>query len=196
MSFWNTNTSSSSPARSPSRVAAVTLGFIAVLYLAWTGAWLLLPVVESRLGWPSTADERTLYWITMRVLLWIVPSLFVFRYAGIRVGDAMRGDGARPAIVWGGGAGLLIGAEAVLRKWLLAQPYSLSPSWTLLSVVVIAPFVEEFVFRGAVLGGLMHRYSFAVANVIASLLFVGAHVPGWYFSGVIAHSLNNFFSVL
>ena len=222
--------SQSGPA--PSGVVATVIGFVAALYLAWTGAWLILPMMETGWGWPTTADERTFYWTMMRVLLWIAPSWLVFRYTGFSVRKAMRGDGVGPALMWGVGAGFLIGVEAIVRKWLLSQPYSLPFSWTLVSVVFVVPIVEEFVFRGVVMGGLMRRYRFAVANVISSLLFVGAHVPGWYFSGVlserllqpiggaasifvlglifgfvvrqsrslaagmIAHGLNNFFSVL
>lgn len=176
--------------RKPSNVVAVTLGFVAALYLAWTGAWLLLPLLESGIGWPATSDGRTLYWTVMKALLWVAPAVLVFRYAGINVGKATRGDGIRPALVWGVGAGLLIGLEAVVRKWLGNEPFSLTLDWAFLNVVLIAPFVEEFVFRGAVMGGLMKRYRFGVANAVSSLLFVGAHVPGWHFSGVLMDRLT------
>ena len=86
--------------------------------------------------------------------------------------------------------GALIGAEAVVRKWLGDQPYSLTLNWTFVNVVLIAPFVEEFIFRGAVLGGLLTSHRFGVANVIASLLFVGAHFPGWYFTGVLIERVS------
>lgn len=173
-----------------SNVVAVTLGFVAALYLAWTGAWLLLPILESGLGWPVTSNGQFLYWTIMKALLWVAPAVLVFRYAGIPVGKAMRGDGIRPVLVWGLGAGLLISVEAVVRKLLGNQPFSLMLDWTLVNVVLIAPLVEEFVFRGAVMGGLMKRYRFSVANAVSSLLFVGAHVPGWYFSGVLMDRLT------
>jgi membrane protease YdiL (CAAX protease family) len=48
---------------------------------------------------------------------------------------------------------------------------------------VIAPLFEEFMFRGAVLGALLERYRFAVANVLTAALFLGLHLPGWYFQG-------------
>lgn len=191
MQLWTAeNASTSVTARPKSNVAAVTFGFVAALYLAWTGAWLLLPILENGIGWPATSNDRTLYWTIMKALLWIVPGIFVFRHAGIKIGAAMRGDGVRAALLWGVGAGLLIGLEAVTRKLLGNQPFSIAFDWTFVNVVLIAPFVEEFVFRGAVLGGLMQRYRFAVANVIASLLFVGAHVPGWHFSGVLMERLT------
>lgn len=177
------------PARPKSNVVAVTFAYVAALYLTWTGAWLLLPLVEERLAWPVTSNERTAYWTIMRVFLWTVPGMFAFRHIGISLGKAMRGDGVRTTLIWGVGAGLLIGAEAVVRKWLGGQPFSLTFDWPFVSVVLIAPIVEEFVFRGFVLGGLMQRYRFAGANVIASVLFVGAHVPGWYFSGVLMERL-------
>jgi len=168
----------------------MTLGFVCALYLAWTGAWILMAKLQTHFGWPSTSDAQTLYWVAMKLVLWIVPAIFVLRSLGMRVGDAMRGNGIASALLWGVGVGVLIGAEAVVRKWLGHQPYSFALSWPMVNVVLVAPIVEELVFRGAVLGGLTRRYRFGVANVIASLLFVGAHVPGWYFTGTLVQNLT------
>lgn len=42
-------------------------------------------------------------------------------------------------------------------------------------VVVLAPFVEELVFRGLVLRALMRRFGFAIAAIVSSALFGLAH---------------------
>jgi|GEM_PF-347271 len=177
-------------APSGTSVVIATLGFVAALYIAWTGAWLLLPLLEHGLGWPATSADRTLYWTIMRAMLWVAPAALVFGYAQINVGEAMRGDGICPAVVWGSGAGLLIGATAVVEKVFSGGSFSLTLDSTFLSVVFIVPVVEELVFRGAVMGALMKRYRFAAANVLTSLLFVGAHVPGWHFLGVLGERLT------
>lgn len=189
--LWTGDGSPGTPSSRPeTRIVVVTLGFVAALCLAWTGAWLLVAVLEERFGWPASNDARTLYWTVLRALLWVLPGTWLFRYSGIRVGEALRGNGVRSVLLWGVGAGALIGAEVVIRKWLGGQPYSLTFSWSLVSVVVVAPFAEEFVFRGSVLGSLLRRYPFGIANILASLLFVVAYLPGWYFTGVLTERLT------
>src|SRR5690606_28714346 len=127
---------SPSSRRRPSAVV-VTIGFVVALYLAWTGAWILLALLEGRIGWPASSDDRTLYWILLKVLLWILPGILIFRYTGVRIGEAFRGNGARSALLWGAGAGLLIGFEVVVRKWIGHQPYRLTFNWSLVNVVLI-----------------------------------------------------------
>lgn len=176
--------------RRETRVVIATFGFVVVLYLAWAGAWMLVTMLGEYVGWPTTNDARTFYWIALKVILWILPAILIFRYSCIEIGEAIRGDGIRSILLWGVGAGVLIGVELVIRKWLGQQSYSFSFSWTMVNVVLISPIVEEFVFRGAVLGSLLKQYRFGIANVIASLLFVGAHVPGWYFTGALIENLT------
>lgn len=171
-------------------VVLVTLGFVAALYLTWTGAWVLLEFFQARGGWLATGAGQAVYWTSLKVVLWILPAFYVMRYAGVDLVAAFKGNGIRPILLWGVGAGLLIGAEVIVRKWLGQQPYVVAFSWPFVNAVIIAPIVEEIVFRGAVLFGLMKRYRFHMANVIASLLFVGAHLPGWHFSGVLIQNLT------
>ncbi|MGL4773218.1 MAG: lysostaphin resistance A-like protein [Clostridium sp.] len=46
----------------------------------------------------------------------------------------------------------------------------------ILSAVVVAPIIEEIIFRGVVLGGLLNRYSPKKAIIISSLLFALMHM--------------------
>jgi membrane protease YdiL (CAAX protease family) len=62
-------------------------------------------------------------------------------------------------------------------------------SFSLLNVIIIAPTLEEFLMRGAILGNLQRRYPFWTANIITSLMFVVLHMPGWYFMGVMVDNL-------
>src|SRR5690606_35574301 len=45
--------------------------------------------------------------------------------------------------------------------------------------LLISPWLEEILFRGMVLKELAARMPGSAANLIASLLFVGVHLPYW-----------------
>jgi membrane protease YdiL (CAAX protease family) len=50
--------------------------------------------------------------------------------------------------------------------------------------VTIAPLVEELMFRGFALRVLTDaRRPFWLANTAAAAMFLGLHLPGWYFAG-------------
>lgn len=80
-------------------------------------------------------------------------------------------------------------------------------------VAIFAPLVEEFIFRGVIMRGLLRKYSPFFAIVFSAILFAGYHLNPWQFSvaiylgiflawlryktrniwlPVLAHSLNNF----
>lgn len=82
--------------------------------------------------------------------------------------------------------------------------------------VIIAPFTEEFLFRGFLLTGFLGRYSIPSAVILSSLLFAAFHINPWQFFGAFfigillawfyvttgslilalyGHALNNFFSL-
>jgi len=195
-------------------------------------AWLLAQALMAHCGWLTTNGGRTGYWTAMKVLLWVLPSVFLIRYSGRSVRETICGGSIRSALVWGVGVGLLIGMETIGRKCLSGRDVSINVSWGFLNATVIAPIVEELTFRGAVLGSLMQRYRFSTANTATAFLFLCSHFPGWCFqgtlrdnlvqpfggavsvfllgwvfgyvvlksksvaAGVLAHSINNFFSQL
>lgn len=217
---------------SSSKIVGVCLAAVATLYLSWTVAWLLAGALMEHSDWLTTDGGRTGYWTLMKALLWVLPSVLLIRYSGRTVRQTVSTGSIRTTLAWGVGVGLLIGLEVLVRKYLAHQALSVSPSWGLLNATMIAPIVEEFTFRGAIMGSLMRRYRFAIANTATALLFLFSHFPGWYFqgtlwdyiahpiggagsvfllgwifgfvvhrsnsvtAGVIAHSVNNFFSQL
>jgi membrane protease YdiL (CAAX protease family) len=97
---------------------------------------------------------------------------------------------------------------------------------SVLSTSILIGFIEEIPFRGFIFQKLGAIYPFWVANLLSSWLFVGIHLPGWItrhllisadvvtifligvvlaavfyyakslWSSIIAHSLNDFFSVV
>lgn len=55
------------------------------------------------------------------------------------------------------------------------ESMSLNPVYLLLTVCVFAPFVEEFIYRGLFLNGLLKKYSPKVAITLSALIFAIAH---------------------
>ena len=150
--------------------------FAITLYAGWTGAWLLERSLEPRQPWLTTNAGSFAYWTAMKLLVWVAPALALFRPPVFAV--------RRPALIWGGGAGLLAGLMALMGKIIGHQPlFHSTLSWALVNAVIVSPVVEEVAFRGALLPYFLERHRFAVANSITALLFVGAHLPGWYFQG-------------
>lgn len=91
------------------------------------------------------------------------------------------------------------------------------PLAAFISIVLVAPFFEEILFRGVILKELAKRYSISKAIIVSSLLFALIHMNPHqgvlaFFSGIVlgviyyktkslvlsifAHSLNNLFSVI
>ncbi len=91
-----------------------------------------------------------------------------------------------------------------------------SPIYLIITAVVMAPILEEIIFRGIVLDGLLKNYSPVKAILISSLLFAAIHLNPWQFVtafigglfigwvyyrtrnlayAIIIHAANNLFAV-
>ena len=165
-------------AKTPNRVAFWTCMLAGLLTLGWIAAWMLRDELARR-SVLETRGEEFLYWNVLRLLWWVLPSVSLMRYAGRSVREAFVFS--RETVLWGLTLGLLLGVDAWLQK--IFSGRTLLPSelsWSLVSAVVIAPVVEELAFRAAMLGNLLLRFRFAVANTLAAFFFLLAHLPGWY----------------
>jgi membrane protease YdiL (CAAX protease family) len=178
------------PGKKP--LAGIALLYFCMFFAAWVGAWVLYLRLKGMGVLPETDFAHFLYWTAARVLLWVLTSLALLRLSGKRFRDALCPQGIKPALIWGGGAGILIGIVSVLTRVATHQPFlTITWGWPLLTVVIIAPVVEEVTFRGALMGALESRFSFAVSNLISGVLFLLIHFPGWFFSGVLPQNLRN-----
>jgi membrane protease YdiL (CAAX protease family) len=120
----------------------------------------------------------------MKLLLWVIPAILIIRATERTVGDVFALQRVRQIILWGVGIGLLLLITVIATKAFSGKPIvSSSLGWPMVNAVVVAPIVEEITFRGAILGSLRRQYRFALANTVTAVLFVGAHLPGWYFQG-------------
>lgn len=168
-----------------------TVVFVSFLYVAWIGAWLLERWLERRVGCLGTIGERSAYWLAMKLLIWILPAVMIMRLSGRSFWSVMRFDRLRSIVVWGGGIGLILGSLTIAAKLLGHQPLLASHwGWSFFSGVFVSPIVEEITFRGAILGALNQRFRFATANLITGALFLGIHLPGWFFQGCLATNLK------
>lgn len=167
-----------------------TLCFVGFLYLAWIGAWLLERTLEPTVALLATSGGRFTYWTIMKLLLWILPAAVLLRTSGRPLRDTLGLGRVRAVLVWGGGIGLLFAACGLITRAVAHQPlFALQLGWPFLGGVIVAPVVEEFTFRGAVLQTSLARYRFIVANTLTALFFLGIHVPGWYFQGRLSDML-------
>jgi membrane protease YdiL (CAAX protease family) len=140
--------------------------------------------LEHRIAWMASGGGRLAYWTVMKLLLWVIPAMMLLRSSGHRLRDVLGLGRVRSILVWGGGIGLLFAAVALVTKAITHRPlFAPQLGWPFLGGVIVAPIVEEFTFRGAVLRTLLARYRFLVANTLTALFFVGIHLPGWYFQG-------------
>jgi len=170
--------------RPQSRIVLRTVALVVTVYLAWIGAHLAKGLLDDHVAWLTTSGGGFAYWTTAKVLLWIVPSLWLILASGRKLHDAFGLSHLRRAILWGSSVGLALALITTAAKAVQHQPlFDRSLDWGFVNAVVIAPLFEEFMFRAAVLGALMQRYRFAAANVVTALLFLGLHLPGWYFQG-------------
>jgi uncharacterized protein len=166
----------------PRTVWKQPFAYFAWLIPAWIGAWL----VHDRTSvaqWSPAAEVG--YWTAAKLLVWMLPLLFVVRqHARGRVREYLSlvrpSAGVRVGLV----IGLTFAALAATLDWFTKTHHWPALTMGLLSALTVAPLFEEVMFRGFALQALEDRgHGFWSANAIAALMFLGLHVPGWYFMG-------------
>jgi len=61
------------------KIAPITIFSILLIYVAWIGAWIIEQTIESHSVLLSTSRSRFFYWLGMKLLLWVLPALFIIR---------------------------------------------------------------------------------------------------------------------
>jgi membrane protease YdiL (CAAX protease family) len=155
--------------------------YYVLLLVTWTGAWLLYESTNLR---NLSEGGAVAYWTAAKMILWIAPILLNVAFVMKRpVADYLRltepGRGMRIGLAIGAVLVALLASVDIFVKT-FGWP---SPAWGLLTALVIAPLFEELMFRGFVLRALQESgYGFWPANAVAALMFLGLHLPGWYFT--------------
>lgn len=156
----------------------------AFLMVLWVAAWVLKLAITGHMAFFATPGGNFLYWTLAKVLIWILPSLWLVRRSGRKVRSLFHFHLWRKYIPWGcaiGGFLVALNAAGHFMKRIPLLPSELT--FPLINVIVIAPVFEEFTMRGAIYTALRERHSFLLANSVTALLFVLLHCPGWYFMG-------------
>lgn len=187
--------------RSTSDRSRALLGLIAIMFTLWT-LWstAVLPYLPH-----ATGPAHTVQSIFVRVALWVVPSaVYLWKYKGGRAFVDI-GLGPPPSIERGLAATSLVMVAALAVSVDVSRKLNvqLAEVWVELwrrgaFEGFQTPFFEELVFRGVIfsellsLSGLSQQarlLPFAtrikrawLANLGASLVFVGMHWPWWIFT--------------
>jgi uncharacterized protein len=161
------------------------VAYLVFFYLAWTFAW-----VHGAYPWATQVIGNTtlLYALinfAFRVGIWVLPVFAYLRYVD-RV-DAFEYLQLKQHWKRGIVVGLVLSVVNVIGT---AARLGM-PDWrhayitwnSVLGTSMLVGVFEEIPFRGFVLRKLQERFDFWTATAISSLLFVGAHVPGWMMLG-------------
>jgi len=141
--------------------------------LAWCGAWEIARAVGPR-GEPG----ETLWWIGVKLLVWVAPALWLARRDGLGLGFARP----RWAVVAVWAAGVVV-ALAVRATWFGTRWVPPSLELSLFNALVVSPLVEELVFRGYLMPRLARAWTPHTANLAAAFAFAAAHLPGRIYQG-------------
>jgi uncharacterized protein len=155
------------------------VAYLVLFYAAWIG-WVYWVYPRLR-----DLGETTLVYavanITLRLVIWVVP---VFLY--LKMIDHTRPlDYLKLRQHWK--RGVLIGLSVTVINLLLSivrfgMPHikSHSITWnTILSTSLLIGFIEEITYRGFIFQKLQEIFSFWIATLLSSILFLLVHIPGW-----------------
>jgi uncharacterized protein len=146
--------------------------FAFALYGAVLTLWVLRLVLFNPLQNQPIQPWSQLFGIALKLAFFVVPALAFVPRSSVQ----------RPArgLVIGFGLGLAYFGVSLLFRALTGNPRidasALTGWW---SQALGAAVPEELLFRGALLPLLARHHPFWRANLIASVMFLGIHVPGW-----------------
>ncbi len=162
--------------------AGAAIAYAIALLLCWTAAWPISTWLQGQSPFFAQPFGNFLYWLVLRILLWVLPSLWLIRRMGRPLREIVGLAHDRSILLWGGLAGIIWGGKTVFYRLFVGLPlHPIVWDWSFVTAVIYVPFVEELAFRGAILCALQARFRFWAANLIAGALFLAIHLPGWYF---------------
>jgi membrane protease YdiL (CAAX protease family) len=153
-----------------------------LLLTVWVGAWLAFGALGIA---AQSSAAQFVYWTAAKLLVWILPVFLIVRLGRheaavtyLSLENVKRG--LRVGVLFG----VALAAVSLLADVATKHFGWPSAGFALVNVLLIAPVFEEIVFRGFFLRELQDaRIAFWPANIIAALMFLGLHFPGWYFVG-------------
>jgi len=122
----------------------------------------------------------------MKLLVWILPAILYIQFIKQQsiLNYLYLNKNIKAGIIWGLAVGTIFALISNIGH-LFGIPSSFK-QWDIVAInaVIVAPFVEEIVFRGVVFQELQEiGLSFNKSNIITALLFLIVHIIGWGFMG-------------
>jgi membrane protease YdiL (CAAX protease family) len=161
------------------------VGYLAFFYLAWTFVWVygVYPWANTSIG--DATLSYALINIVFRLLIWVLPVFGYLRYIdNVNVLDYLR-----LKQYWR--RGVIVGLTLSVINFLGTMARVGPPAWSsahitwnsVLGTSILVGVFEEIPFRGFVMRKLQERFDFVTSMGVSSILFVGAHIPGWIMLG-------------
>ena len=166
---------------------------ITLFIICFFAVWALRATYFYAIDESITSDAlRTVYSSAVKLLFWAAP-VFGFAY-WIRHSSPLRylGLSAVPSarqwlwalVIIGLFLGTIVGLEVTVgRKILSFSSFSSSITLPGVLITIVSPLIEEILFRGLLLKELSSHLPRWGANLLASLLFAGIHLPFWLSHG-------------
>lgn len=174
------------------KALAPFIGYLVFFYLAWTLVWVygVYPWATKALG--DATFTYAIVSIVCRLLIWVLPVFSYLHYIdNVDVFEYLKLKHSwKRAIV--------IGLTLSVINFLGTMMRVGVPDWSsahltwnsVLGTSILVGVFEEIPFRGFILQKLQERFEFVTSLVISSLLFCGAHIPGWIMHGSLrAHNV-------
>ena len=157
------------------------LAYLALFYLAWTIVWVngVYPLANVAIGNATLAFA--LIDFVCRLAIWVLPVFAYLRYIdNVNVVEYLhlKKQWRRGVIV--GLTVSVVNFMGTVARIGLPVWGGASITWnSVLGTFILVGVFEEIPFRGFVLQKLQERFGFVASMIISSMLFVGAHLPGW-----------------
>lgn len=175
----------------------VPLVLFAVIMILWVLAWVLKTDFLDHIAFFASSLGSFLYWTLSKIVIWLLPFMLYFRLKPIKIADNSIKSKDMEWLKWGVIIGSIIALINIILNLVSNQSiWNPESGYAFLNAVIMAPLLEELLFRGYMLKLLREEMPFYIANLITSACFVMMHVPGWFFMGVLRDNFYNFSFVM
>jgi len=169
----------------------VAIIFILIM-IAWVGAWNIWLALSNNFEFSSIATTGFIYWTVAKIIIWILPALWLMQKTDCKIGEIFRVSSWRKCLTWGIGLGGVLVLTSIGGRYFnnnLSIPNPIS--FAFVNAIIIAPIFEEFLMRGAIMKALRKNHKFVLVNSVTAVLFVILHFPGWYYTGTLLSNLSS-----